>query len=84
MSTELAKLHNNELVYGTHAEVEAYAVSKDTVVDNYLNYVAPSTVQSHFKYVGNKLCDPYSIPRPIYKYDEDGTFIGMQTFKEKF
>mgnify|MGYP003655026368 CR=1 FL=1 len=84
MSTELAKLNNNELVYGTHAEVEAYAISKNTVVDNYLNHVNPSTVQKAFTYVGNSMCDPYSIPRPIYNFDEDGVYTGMRTFKEKF
>lgn len=84
MSTELAKLHNSELVYGTYEEIELYAVSKDTAVDNYLNYVNPSTVQKHFKYVGNQLCDPYSIAKPIYQYNEDGKFTGLKVFKEKF
>lgn len=84
MTTELAKLSNNELVYGTWAEVEQYAEQNGTTVERYLNHVNPSTVQKAFKYIGKAMCDPYSIPRPIYERDEAGVYIGIKQFKEKF
>ena len=84
MTTELAKLNNGELVYGTHGEVELYAESTNTTVSQYLNHVNPSTVQKAFKYIGSAMCDPYSIPKPIYERDETGKYIGTRQFKEKF
>ena len=55
---ELAKLDNDELVYGTYEEVEAYAEEKDTWVLNYFDHVNPSTVYKNFKYVGNEMSNP--------------------------
>ena len=81
---ELAKLNNSELVYGTYDEVEAYAEQKDSCVDRYFDHVNPATVQKNFKYIGNSMCDPYSISKPIYKWNGDGSFAGYTTFKEKF
>ena len=84
MTTELAKLCNGELVYGVHGEVEQYAQEQNTAVERYFNYIAPSTVQKAFKYIGKAMCDPNSIPRPIYQRDEAGVYIGIKQFKEKF
>ena len=73
---ELAKLDNNELVYGTYEEVEAYAEEKDTWVLNYFDHVNPSTVYKNFKYVGNEMSNPYSVSVP-FDYRESrakGTF----------
>lgn len=81
---ELAKLNNNELVYGTYEEVESYCDENDTCVDRYLNHVNPATVQKAFRYIGKSMCDPYSIARPIYEWNEDGSFKGYTVFKEKF
>tara|TARA_B100000085_G_C18281983_1_gene406623 strand:+ start:196 stop:501 length:306 start_codon:yes stop_codon:yes gene_type:complete len=73
---ELAKLDNNELVYGTYEEVEAYAEEKDTWVIRYMDHVNPSTVYKNFKYVGNEMSNPYSVSVP-FDYRESrakGTF----------
>ena len=51
MTTELAKLNNNELVYGTYDEVEAYAEKNNTCVDRYFDHINPSTVYNKFKWV---------------------------------
>tara|TARA_B110000003_G_C16478171_1_gene468498 strand:+ start:60 stop:326 length:267 start_codon:yes stop_codon:yes gene_type:complete len=66
---ELAKLDNNELVYGTYEEVEAYADKQDTCVDRYLDHVNPSTVYNKFKWVGTGLSDPFAVSVP-FNYDE--------------
>ena len=52
VSIELAKLYNNELVYGTYEEVEAYAEEKDTWVLNYFNH---NHSLQNFKYVGKAM-----------------------------
>ena len=73
---ELAKLDNEELVYGTYEEVEAYAEEKDTWVIRYFDHVNPSTVYKNFKYVGNEMSNPYSVSVP-FDYRESrakGTF----------
>ena len=61
---ELAQLQNEELVYGTYEEVEAYCETADTCVWHYFDHVAPFVVQKNFKYVGNSLSDPYSVSVP--------------------
>tara|TARA_S200002703_G_scaffold156225_1_gene161455 strand:- start:468 stop:725 length:258 start_codon:yes stop_codon:yes gene_type:complete len=73
---ELAKLDNNELVYGTYEEVEAYAEEKDTWVIKYMDHVNPSTVYKNFKYVGNSMHDPFavSVPFDYKKQRTNGTF----------
>ena len=48
---ELAKLDNDELIYGTYEECEAYAEKKDTWVIRYFDHVNPSTVYNKFTYV---------------------------------
>ena len=76
VSIELAKLYNNELVYGTYEEVEAYAEERDTWVIRYFDHVNPSTVYKNFKYVGNEMSNPYSVSVP-FDYRESrakGTF----------
>ena len=45
---ELAKLDNDELVYGTYEEVEAYAEERDTWVIRYFDLHPP--VYKNFKY----------------------------------
>ncbi len=73
---ELAKLDNNELVYGTYEEVEAYAEEQNTWVLRYFDHVNPSTVYDKFKWIGKGLRDPYSVSVP-YSYEDEkpkGTF----------
>ena len=65
MMIELAKLDNNELVYGTYEEVEAYAKEMDTWVIRYMDHVNPSTVYKNFKYIGNDMSNPYSVSTPF-------------------
>jgi len=81
--TELAKLQNGELVLGQYDEVEKYAEEQNTCVDRYFDYVNPSTVYKQFKYVG-KGENPYGVAKPIYEWNEDGSFKGYKVFKEKF
>ena len=80
--TELARLANGENVLGTYEEIEKYADKQNTCVDQYLNHVNPSTVQSQFKYVGDSV-NPYVVANPIYIW-KDGEYLGMRKFKEKF
>lgn len=83
---ELAKLDNNELVYGTYEEVEAYAEEKDTWVLNYFDHVNPSTVYKNFKYVGNDMSSPYSVSVP-YDYSKartKGTFNDAGVNQDKW
>jgi len=81
---KLVELDNGELVYGEREEVKEYCKQNNIGVKHWLNYVAPSIVQSHFKYIGKRMCDPYSIARPIYKRNEKGEYIGLTEFKEKW
>ncbi len=73
---ELAMLDNKELVYGTYAEVEAYAEKRNTWVQRYFDHVNPSTVYNCYKYVGNEMTDPYavSVPFDYRKNRTKGTF----------
>jgi hypothetical protein len=73
---ELAKLDNEELVYGTYEEVEAYAEKQDTWVIRYFDHVNPSTVYDKFKWIGKGLRDPYSVSVPFdhTKSKPKGTF----------
>ena len=50
--TELAKLQDGQLVYGTYEEVEEYAEKENTCVDRYFDHVNTSTVYNKFKWVG--------------------------------
>lgn len=73
---ELAKLNNQELVYGTYEEVESYSSKNNTCVDIYFDHVNPSTVYNQFKWVGKGLSDPYAVSVP-YDYNKSkpkGTF----------
>ena len=83
---ELAKLDNNELVYGTYEEVEAYAEEKDTWVINYFGHVNPSTVYKNFKYVGNDMSSPYSVsvPYDYTKAQTKGTFNDAGVNQDKW
>jgi hypothetical protein len=82
--TELARLNTGEYVLGTYEEVERYAEEQNACVDQYLNYVNPSTVTSKFKYVGTGV-NPYAVAKAYYLKDEEGKFaIGITEFKEKF
>jgi|TARA_B100001094_G_C17943599_1_gene676894 hypothetical protein len=62
---ELAKLNNNELVYGTYEEVEKYAEENNTCVDRYFDHVNPSTVYKNFKYIGNDMSNSYKVSVPF-------------------
>lgn len=69
MSIELVRLENQELVYGEPEEIETYCKQKDTsVVSTYVG-VKPSVVQAHFKYVGNRMGEPYAVAKDIYRGD---------------
>ena len=83
---ELAKLDNEELVYGTYEEVEKYAEQKDTWVIRYFDHVNPSTVYKRFQYVGNDLSSPYSVSVPFdyRKQRTDGTFDDAGNNKDKW
>ena len=66
MSIELVRLENQELVYGEPEEIETYCKQKDTfIVSTYIG-VKPSVAQAHFKYVGNRMGDPYAVAKNIY------------------
>lgn len=83
---ELAKLDNDELIYGTYEECEAYAEKKDTWVIRYFDHINPSTVYNKFIYVGNEISDPYSVSVP-FDYREGrtkGTFNTRGVNLEKF
>ena len=61
MSIKLVRLKNQELVYGEPEEIETYCDQKDTfIVSTYIG-VRPSVVQANFKYVGNRMVDPYAV-----------------------
>ena len=65
MSIELVRLKNQELVYGEPEEIETYCDQKDTsVVSTYVG-VKPNVAQAHFKYVGNRMGDPYAVAKDI-------------------
>ena len=66
MSIKLVKLKNQELVYGEPEEIKNYCEQKDTsVVSTYVG-VKPNVAQAHFKYVGNRMGDPYEVAKDIY------------------
>jgi len=83
---ELAKLDNNELIYGTYEECEAYAEEKDTWVTHYFDHVNPSTVYKNFKYVGHDMSSPYSVSVPFdyRKQRADGTFNDAGVNQDKW
>ncbi len=86
MMIELAKLDNNELVYGTYEEVEAYAKEKDTWVIRYMDHVNPSTVYKNFKWVGTGLHNPFAVSVP-FNYREarsKGNFTASGVNKDKW
>ena len=83
MNIELALLQNRQCVYGTYAEVEAYAEEIDSCVERYLDHVNPSTVQKNFDYIG-KGSDPYAVAKQFYVLDEEGFAVSIKKYKEKF
>ena len=85
LSIGISASHGGFYAEGTEKEeIKEYCEQKETDVKHWLNYVAPSTVQSHFTYIGKRMCDPYSIARPIYQRDENGEYVGLTEFKEKW
>ena len=62
---ELAKLGNNELIYGTYEECEQYADEVDSWVIRYFDHVNPSTVYNKFKWVGTGLSNPFAVSVPF-------------------
>jgi len=84
--TELAKLQDGQLVYGTYDEVEKYAEEQNTCVDRYFDHVNTSTVYNKFKWVGNGLHDPFAVSVP-YDYSElkpKGNFNTRGVNKDKW
>ena len=57
--------------------------SNGLAIDAWPNTVDPIMVAFHFKWVG-KRNNPFVIAKPIYKYDEDGKYVGRREFKEKW
>ena len=45
--------------------------------------LTPAVVAKDFKWVGESR-NPYSISKPVYKYDSEGNFVGFREFKDKF
>lgn len=84
--TELAKLQDGQLVYGTYEEVEEYAEKENTCVDRYFDHVNTSTVYNKFKWVGNGLHDPFavSIPYDYSKQKPKGNFNTRGINKDKW
>jgi hypothetical protein len=83
---ELAKLDNEELVYGTYEECEEYADKVDSCVTRYFDHVNPSTVYKNFKYVGKAISNPYAVSVP-FDYRESrtkGTFDTAGVNKDKW
>jgi len=66
MGIRLARLKNQELVYGETEEIASYCEQKKTEVASFYNSARPSMVQAHFKYVGNRMGDPYAVAKDIY------------------
>ena len=63
--TEIAKLDNGELIYGTYEECEAYADKVESWVIKYFDHVNPSTVYNKFKWVGTGLHNPFAVSVPF-------------------
>jgi hypothetical protein len=84
--TELAKLQDGQLVYGTYEEVEEYAEKENTCVDRYFDHVNTSTVYNKFKWVGNGLHDPFavSVPYDYSKGKPKGNFNTRGVNKDKW
>ena len=70
--TEIAKLDNGELIYGTYEECEAYADKVESWVIKYFDHVNPSTVYNKFKWVGTGLHNPFAVSVP-FDYRENRT-----------
>ena len=68
-------------------EIDKYCdggvLGHDMAVCDYSYNVSPFMASRHFKWVG-KGHDPYRIAKPIYEYNEDGEYIGLREFKEKW
>jgi len=62
----LARLKNQELVYGETEEITSYCEQNNTEVASLYSSARPSMVQEHFKYVGNRMTDPYAVAKDIY------------------
>ena len=65
MNTEIAKLDNGELIYGTYEECEQYAESVESWVIRYFDHVNHSTVYNKFKWVGTGLHNPFAVSVPF-------------------
>jgi|TARA_Y100000015_G_scaffold42864_2_gene51251 hypothetical protein len=66
MAIKLARLKTQELVYGEAEEITSYCEQNKTEVDFFYSSARPSMVQAHFKYVGNRMTDPYSVAKNPY------------------
>ena len=63
---ELVRLKNQELVYGEPKEIETYCEQRNTEIASTYTGVKPCVAQSHFKYVGNRMVEPYAVAKDIY------------------
>lgn len=79
------KLHH--LAAETEELIEKYCegslLREELAIEEWASWVTPAVVAKDFKWVGESR-NPYSISKPIYKYDSEGNFVGYREFKEKF
>lgn len=82
---EFGKMHH--LAAETEEMIEKYCegslLKAEMAIVEWASWVTPAVVAKDFKWVGESR-NPYSISLPIYKYDDEGNFIGYKEFKEKF
>jgi hypothetical protein len=59
------KLLTGELVYGNTGEIVDYCKKHDTNVQEEYKNITPSIISKQFKYIGNRIHQPYAISRSI-------------------
>ena len=82
---EVGRLHY--LAAETEELIEKYCegslLREELAIESWASWVTPAVVAKDFKWVGESR-NPYSISKPVYKYDSEGNFVGFREFKEKF
>lgn len=90
--TVFAKAQDNQgqfvyLMADTEAEIEHFCengvLGDELAIEAWCYNVTPIMACFHYKWVGSRR-NPFVIAKPIYKYDDNGKFIGYTEFKEKF
>jgi len=61
----LVKLLTGELVYGNTGEILDYCKKHETNVQEEYTNITPSIVSKQFKYIGNRIHQPYAISRSM-------------------